>query len=269
MTDARKRPAREPPPARGSGALLFARYAYPPNVLGYCGPEQSDQILEQASAGVDDPGLRGLLRGFEGAWPYLELIAGSAGIPDPLDARVVEAYWLGNDLLDRVGMPALGHSLEDRFRGRVGAPAWSALVESIPAGAVPHHSLHVFAVYPWTGLLRAGRGPEPLQVLERCRIRWGRVLKLVGGTALVRSQPLAWDGRRLSLGPARVEEVRVRDDRGSLVAGLAPGDWCALHWDWACDRLDPPRLAALRRWSAHTLDLVNALPHPAPATVLG
>ena len=41
-------------------------------------------------------------RQFDGAWAYLESIARAAGIADPLDERVVEAYWIGNDLLDRV-----------------------------------------------------------------------------------------------------------------------------------------------------------------------
>ncbi|MGB7981970.1 MAG: DUF6390 family protein, partial [Candidatus Nanopelagicales bacterium] len=252
---------------RPSGALRFARYAYPPNELGFCGPDAAGQILEQVAAGADDPDLRGLLHRFEGAWPYLELIAGCAGIDDPLDDRVVEAYWLGNDLLDGVGITDFGRSLTDRFRPRAGA-GWSALAEAIPAGAVPHHSTHVLAVYPWVGLLRAGRTVEPLHVLDRCRIRWGRVESVLGDEVLVTSQPLAWDGRALYLGARRVEVVRAGTAGVRLVTDLGPGDWCALHWDWVCERLDARRLAALQHWSAGTLALVNATAHPAPAAVL-
>ncbi|MEO6208381.1 MAG: DUF6390 family protein, partial [Candidatus Limnocylindrales bacterium] len=75
-----------------AGASLFARYAYPPNELGYCGPQDSRAVLEYGAAGVVDRGLVELAKGFAGAWPYLETIAGMAGIPDPLDRRVVEAY---------------------------------------------------------------------------------------------------------------------------------------------------------------------------------
>ena len=49
-----------------SGALRFAAYAYPPNALGYCGPDASHQLLEQVAAGVDDPDLRRLARGLRG-----------------------------------------------------------------------------------------------------------------------------------------------------------------------------------------------------------
>ena len=84
------------------GPVLFSRYAYPPNALGYCGPENSAELFERAAAGEDSPDLRRLIRGFEGAWPYLALIAGAAGRADPLDPDVVEAYWVGNGLLDAV-----------------------------------------------------------------------------------------------------------------------------------------------------------------------
>ena len=88
--------------APAAGPLRFARFAYPPNVLGYCGPGESAALLEHADAGVAGGDLSNLARQFAGAWPYLELIAASCGRADPLDADVVEAYWLGNELLDRV-----------------------------------------------------------------------------------------------------------------------------------------------------------------------
>src|SRR3954451_5699142 len=76
------------------GPIRFARYAYGPNRLGYCGPDAADELLGEAAAGGDLRRIRELAQGFEGAWPYLELIARSNGIAGPLDGRVVEAYWL-------------------------------------------------------------------------------------------------------------------------------------------------------------------------------
>jgi hypothetical protein len=250
-----------------SGALRFAAYAYPPNVLGYCGPDASRQLLEQVAAGVDDPDLRRLARGFEGAWPYLELIAAANGVADPLDERVVEAYWVGNGLLDRVGPRLLGDSLELRFRARAGR-TWSRLVDAVPAGAVPHHSFHVFAIYPWLGLLRAGQVDAPLTVLDRCRIRWGQVVSVGPAEAVVRSRPLVWDGRRLALGPPREETAHLRLDGLGLAGQVREGDWCSLHWDWVCERLDRPRLAALHHYTIAQLLAVNGTTRPAPAAVL-
>jgi hypothetical protein len=251
--------------------VLFGRYAYPPNELGYCGPDEHGQLLEQVAAHADDGDLHRLVKGFDGAWPYLELIAGAAGISDPLDVRVVEAYWVGNSLLDRVGPMAMGVSLEDRFRDRVGGRAFGRLVDAVPAGALPHHSFHVFGVYPWLGLLRGGRVDEPLRVLDRCRIRWGEVVAITGDGchARVMSRPLAWDGRRLRLAAAR-EELAVLRVRGLGLSGpLRPGEWCALHWDWVCDRLDRRQLHALRRYTLGQLAIVNGQQFPAPSAVLG
>lgn len=239
------------------GPLLFARYAFPPNELGYCGPSDSGQLLGYGTGRVADPALGALARQFSGAWPYLELIAGAVGIPDPLDRRVVEAYWVGNPLLDRIGVTALGNSMEERFRKLTGRQ-FGLLVEDAVAGGVPHHSFHVFGVYPWVGLLGDGRlADKALEVLDRCRIRWGRVESVAADRVVVRSRPLTWDGTVLGLGEPVAETARVAIDGSRFVDEIAPGDWVSLHWDWICDRLSAEQLANLRRYSLRQLEITN------------
>jgi hypothetical protein len=254
--------------ARESGAVLFTRYAYPPNELGYCGPPDHRALLEYGTAGVVDGGLVQLARGFLGAWPYLQLIAEGTGIGDPLDRRVVQAYWVGSRLLDRVDRNMFGNSLRDRFHPRTGL-TWSYLEENVPADAVPHHSFHVFGVYPWVGLLGADRGDTPLTVLDRCRIRWGQVVAVEPGQVVVRSQPLTWDGHHLGLGPARTETATRSVDGYSFLPDLKTGDWVSLHWNWVCDRLTAPDLAALKHYTARQLDITNhKVQHSGPAAAL-
>jgi len=155
-----------------SGPQLFARFAYPPNALGYCGPGDPRALIEQVGTPSTDDGLRAAAARFEGAYPYLQLIAAANGIGDPLDPRVVEAYWIGNPLLEHANAHLLGDSMEERFRARAGRQ-WDRLLAPVPAGARPHHNFHVFAVYPWLGLIRSAVDEQPLHVLDRCRIRWG------------------------------------------------------------------------------------------------
>lgn len=238
-----------------SGPSLFARFAFPPNALGYCGPTDSVELFEASSAGADRE-IAALATAFDGAYPYLQLIAGTNGIDDPLDPMVVEAYWIGNRLLERCA-PWMGASLDERFRRRAGRH-WSDIEAAIPAGAVPHHSHHVFGVYPWVGLLRAGRVEEPMQVLDQCRVRWGMVVAVEGDRLLMTSRPLGWDGRQLSLDQPRDEWVTWAEGGRSPLAPPRPGDAVAAHWDWVCDVLSPTRLRNLQAWSAHTLDLINA-----------
>lgn len=254
--------------AMASGPTLFARYAYPPNERGSCGPPQHRTLFEYGVAAQVDPGLELLARQFAGAWPYLEFIAGVSGIEDALDHRVVEAYWLGNGLLDRISMTTFGNALMDRFRKQMGR-SWSHLAEAIPEGSVPHHSFHVFHVYPWVGLLGNGRG-EPLEVLQKCRIRWGQVVSVTGDQVIVRSRPLSYDGRRLELGPPGLETATSGINGAGLVSNLLPGEWVGLHWDWVCDRLTPRQLANLRRFTTRHLEIVNdRVAHSGPAMTLG
>ncbi len=235
------------------GPLLFAKYAFPPNERGYCGPADHSALRSYGMAGVTDPGLAQLARGFTGAWPYLQLIAAANRIADPLDARVVEAYWVGNRLLGNVRMHDFGDFLDESFRARAGH-GWAAIAGAVPVGALPHHSFHVFCVYPWTGLLREGRTEPSLHVLDRCRIGWGQVVAPPDhGTVLVRQRPLTWDGRMLGFGPPSPRPAAT-----GFVRSPRPGDWVSLHWDCVCDRLTAAQLRSLRRFTVHHLRLANS-----------
>ena len=259
-----------PPTVHTSGPLLFVRYAFPPNSHGYCGPADSTAFFEYGVSGAVDGGLRAQAREFAGAWPYLELIAGATGCSDPLDRRVVEAYWVGNPLLDRVGTSAMGGSMEERFRHQAG-PRFSLLADGVISGGVPHHSFVVFCIYPWVGLLGDDRrAAQALTVLDQCRIRWGRVLDLHGDQVVVESSPLTWDGRRLGLGPPRAETVIRSFDGVGLLAEIEIGDWVSLHWEWVCDRLTARQLAALQHYTQRHVAIVNAAgARSGPAMTLG
>lgn len=152
-----------PERAAVSGPTLFARYAFGPNRLGLCGPDDSESLLGESAAGGDERLVRELARGFEGAYPYLELIARANDIRDALDRRVVEAYWLGSPLLESVTPSLLAESLRLRFRPRLGEPTWKWLESSAPAGSKPVHAYHVLDVFPEVGLMRTDQGSRVLR----------------------------------------------------------------------------------------------------------
>jgi len=250
------------------GPLLFARYAFPPNVLGYCGPDDAHALLEYAAAGTSDAGLAALARRFDGAWPYLALIAAATGRTDPLDPAVVEAYWIGSPLLERVPAALLAANLDERFAHRIGR-SWAELATLAVTGGRAHHNFHVFAVYPWVGMLRAGRVSEPLHVLDSCRVSWGTVEAVTCGVATVRSRRLVWTGHALDLGPPQVRQAAVSTGGYALARDVRVGDHVALHWDWVCDVLDPARHRMLRHYTETQLRLVNhTLRRPVAAAVL-
>ncbi len=252
------------------GPVLFARYAFPPNSHGYCGPGDHAAFFEYGVAGADDRGLRAMSQQFAGAWPYLQLIAAATGLDDPLDRRVVEAYWVGSPRLDLVSTRAVGNSMEERFRPMTGS-MFATLTESVLAGGVPHHSFAVFCIYPWTGLLSEGRkAKDALTVLDRCRIRWGRVLTVQGDQVVVESSPLTWDGHLLGLGAKQTETVVQSVGGVGMLAPLQVGDWVSLHWEWVCDRLSEAQVQQLHAFTVRHLTIVNeGNLHHGPAALLG
>src|SRR4051794_19150466 len=244
-------------PGAVPGPILFARYAFPPNSHGFCGPADSGGFFEYGVAGRDDGGLRAMAQQFAGAWPYLELIAGATGLSDPLDRRVVEAYWIGSPRLDRVGTHAVGDSMEDRFRFMTGA-RFSSITEGVLAGGVPHHSFAVFCIYPYTGLLTDRRkAPHALTVLDRCRIRWGRVRAVHGDHVVVESRALTWDGDTLSLGPITTETVVQAVDGVGMVGPVVPAGWVSLPWELSWNPLSAEQAAPLGCYTHRQRAIVN------------
>ncbi|MDP9453871.1 MAG: DUF6390 family protein [Actinomycetota bacterium] len=238
--------------ASSSGLLDFIRYAFMPNHLGYCGGDQQEVLFEHAAAGQSDQRLAPMLARFTGALPYLKTVAAANGVADPFDARVVEAYWLGNELLERVEAAALYRSLDERFGRQLTGPARQQVLRKPPQGARPHHLFHVLDVY--RHLEHEGIA---MATMESCRISWGQVTSVEGAELVVRRQPLVLDGTELTLGePVEARVLRSISER-SFVDEVAVGDWVSIHWGWTCEVLDQRKLANLRRWSAHHLALAN------------
>lgn len=221
------------------GALQFARYAYPPNVLGYCGPEGAEQMMVPGA----EAEIERRARQFDGAWVYLEFLAEALGVEDPLAAEVVEAYWIGSDRLDAVDPAALVDRLERSFVGQVGG-TW----RDSASRARAHHSYQVFEVYPWAGMLRAGLPSGPaVDVLDRCRIRSGVVRDVEGEWVTVTSSVLGWDGARLVPQAPGVERAQWSIDGQAQIAVPAVGDVVSLHWDWVCEVLTADQAAVVER----------------------
>ena len=240
-----------------SGPVLFARFAYGPNRLGYCGPDAVEELFSEGTSRGDDRALRELARGFEGAWPYLELIARSNGMADPLDRRVVEAYWLGSPLLDAVDPAMFAASLATRFRPRLRPEGWRWMAGKPAAGAVPVHAFHVLDVFPRVGLLRSGAIDKELEVMDSCRVRWGRVIERDGDWLVVNAVPLVMSCGKLTLGAPRPELVQAWRDGAGFVDDVMVGDVIAIHWSWACDRLSADQLTRLVNWTSREISVAN------------
>jgi hypothetical protein len=235
-----------------NGTLIFARYAFMPNRLNYCGGDDNKALFDYCVAGRSDGGLVEILQKFQAVLPYLKLIARNNGIADPFDFRVVEAYWIGNALLDRVDLAAFYDSLRTRFSRQLDRKVLGYLLSKPPLGARPHHSFHVFDVHARTGSLA-----HEIETMDRCRIGWGRVMETSPGQLRVAYRPLQLEEGRLVLGREVPHTITNQINGDGFISNYAPGDWVSFHWDWLCDTLTERQVNNLERYTRYHLAVAN------------
>ncbi|MEY4731481.1 MAG: hypothetical protein RL681_427, partial [Candidatus Parcubacteria bacterium] len=219
------------------GILRCSRYAFGPNRLHYCGPDANREIGAYITEKEEDPGLTKLLKQFETMYPYLRHIAEANHIRDPFDERVVEAYWLGNELLEHIEKKKFYHHLIDGLNLKKKLGRSFALVEAkLEQNAVPHHSFHVFDIWKRTGHLEKA---HTLESMDECRVSWGTVTAAEGPSITVKMRPLLYANGKLYLG----EEVRKKINRKLEatydIEQLAPGDLVSIHWSVPCEKITP------------------------------
>ncbi len=242
------------------GLLTCAKYAFPPNLLKYCGPEDNAALFGALSEKEKSVELKNLLLQFEGAVPYLRLIAFSSGIKDIFDYRVVEAYWLGNELLEKVEMKDFYSHLENRFKDRMKKKDWSWLISGSVPKAKPFHAFHALDIYRRTGFLRSGAKDKLIETINNCSIKGGRVLttdfisgqKNPGsGIALVEYTPIEFKNKKLQFGKKETRGYFLLDP------SIKMGDNVSLHWDYVCDKITERQKNNLAFWTKFHLDLTN------------
>lgn len=237
-------------PAPLEGLARCARYALPTTERRFCGPDVAPEALRTLlTTGQGSEAAYASLRRFEALYPYLTFL-GETADRDPFDPEVVEAYWLGNDLLDRRWREAYPRLL-DRLVERGLVPSFAArLRESLPADPLPCHTFHVLFV--GVGAV-TGHVPTTLPNMERCRIAWGRVEALDSHDLKVRGPSLAWTGDAFHL----EETTRKVTRDGALLPKVRIGDWVTMHWETAIEALPGSSVARLERSTTRALDAAN------------
>jgi len=239
-----------------AGSLMCARYAFMPNKLKYCGPDENKTLFEYVTNRQPDAGLAEMLAEFKGAWPNLTFIAHANGIADPLDHKVVEAYWLGNSLLNNISAKQYADYTAEQFKKQLSPSAKEPLMKRLDAGGRPHHNFYVYYLFGLRGgksrLITAG-----LPTINQCRISWGKVRQVINDqTLLVDSEQIAWNdylGEPCLIPITR--EVTCSWEGKSFVPPIQIGTYVSIHWDWVCDVLDTYQLKNLSRYDHKFLGL--------------
>lgn len=233
------------------GISLCARYAYAPNSLHYCGPEKQLDLHAYVTQQVSDAGLLDILKKFETLFPYLQLIASENNIHDPFDPRVVEAYWIGNNLLSNVTLRRYERLLRDGLQLKRKLPTAQltqtlTLLESI----FPHHVFHVFAIFRRTGHVSI---PHTIETMDSCRISWATVQHKndTSLTYMVQTQSLVLQGNSIVLSEPVIKQCIALEHRYNV------GDIVSLHWGYICDKLTALQKAYLSSYTKRALTILN------------
>jgi len=238
------------------GLALCTRYAFMPNKLQYCGGTKDNQLFEYGIRGGSDPFLQSILAEFETMYPYLKLIAENNKIQNIFDYRVVEAYWLGNELLQNSNMNKFYWHLIDnlKLKKKVKLNEFCQIIDKLPRGMLSHHNFHVANIWIKTGHQAI---TQALTTMDKCRISWGKVTAVKNFQLQVLSPVLAYQNNRLVLTePHRIVVNYKFNDKGFVVPQI--NDWISIHWDWACDIITEKQKNALAFYTQKSLNLANS-----------
>ena len=254
---------------RIDGAILAARHSFMPNRLGYCGPDENDVLLDACLSNKPTKQLIEALKGFQAAYPYLRFIAQSVGAADPFDYRAVEAYWIGNEVLEKISPGDFYDHLTERLRGKFSKEQIKKLFEARPYAAFPHHALHVFNAFSTMGTVRDSlanaSGPDDVVggMMDKCRISWGKIIGTDDrGNLVVEYEPVLRRDGKLFLGRPVKTSVLAEVQGRSFVSGMKVGDWISFHWGFACTLLTPAQVINLRKYTLSDMALANMVPVP-------
>lgn len=251
-----------------SGLKLAVLYGLYPHQLGFCGPQEksaNQAFLSYLSGSkVSEKKIRELLKEFKGAYPYYRLIAQCSNIKDPFNEKAVRAYWVGNELLEKVSIDSLRKMIVREFSrpGLLSPKLAEKKAREIPSFSKPHHSFHVLVIGSITGrIVLQG------DLLDFCRISWGKVKEIKNkqeisrlsaprarNKAVIEYQPLVKNGE-FQLAKSVKKEVRWER---VFLPRLKLGDWVAVHWNYIIQVLSKKDLANLKKYTRLTIDSLNA-----------
>jgi len=206
--------------------------------------------------GASNAGLSFMLKSFQTMYPYLRHIAWSNNIRDPFDERVIEAYWIGNELLDTIDKKRFYRYLleELEVKKKMGLKSFDVVIEKLRRGAVPHHSFHVMNVW----LQQSTKSPEEiLENIELCRISWGKVQHIDGPTLTVETEPLRIEQRTLVLDTPIIKKITRGLDANYEIEQLKVGDSITMHWGVPCEVITEEQIKMLRKYTERHMRLVN------------
>jgi len=234
-----------------NGIELASRFSYITNSLRFCGPSEAHkQFLQYLDKKDNEEEVKNLLLKFESLRPYFTSIAEKAKL-DCFDYKVIEAYWIGNNLLDNFNDKDMKEViLKLTFRG-LPSSIGGKLIHNMPSGLMPHHNFNVMYV----GVGMTTKSVETnIQNMDNCRISWGKVLEVIDDKLLVQTNSLIKKNNKFEL---KENETKTAVFLKQMLPDIKKNDIVALHWGFAPLILTQEQAKNLEKYTERILGVLN------------
>lgn len=232
-----------------SEALVRAcKYALLPNKLGYCGASDFSKsyltFIENPKPS-EAPKIEATLRSFRAMYSYLKLIA-SHNDAEPFSNDVVEAYWLGNSLLDNVPVEAVKKMIKNAFI-EIPKEQREKKADFLKNHALVQHSFHVLYV----NFLNPKVKPV-CKNMDMCIVKYGKVIDSSAKKVKTKSISLKY-----ALGEIKViEKVLMLENPFNY--DLKKGTLVSAHWGNIIEPIDEERSKWIKKALLKNVALANS-----------
>ena len=267
------------------GIELALRFSYMPNALQYCGPKVAHSnflkyISNSSNTKTFNPKdkeklkgkIKNNLKNFEALYPYLSAIAKKSK-KDYSDYKVVEAYWIGNKILEKFNKKDMAKIIFEL--GKKGLPKIIAkkTIENLKEGFVPHHNFNVGFV--GVGQV-SGSVPTTLKNMNNCMILPAKILKIE--KSLKNNDDNKKEENNLIVSRVLLERENgkyklTKNDMNNkknnthkikvkflpnLFKKIKVGDTVAIHWNFAAKILTNKEEKNLLKYTNQILETINS-----------
>lgn len=225
---------------------LCSGFAYSPNSLGYCGTKAAQDAFRNCLTRNECGRVESEIKHFLVLYPYLKTIAQATGY-DEFSPEVIEAYWLGGDLLKKVTVDDYFNLIEN-FKAQ-GVPSFllHEMEKNIPKQFIPIHLFNILHV----GVGRATMSvPFTLNSINNCMIRWGKVIEVDDDRATVKLVHL---NENYQLTKKKIPQSVDQ----SLCGTILKNDTVLAHWGSVVKKSSSTEIQSLLYWTKKLLSTVS------------
>lgn len=228
---------------------LCARFALPPNSLGYCGRNSAPERFKACVINGKCTDVETEFKKFIVLNPYIKTIS-KLTQKAYADYEVIESYWLGNNQLKKAKAKDYADLIKN-FK-KQGVPDWlvNELKTKIPTKFIPTHLFQILHV----GVGRAsGSVPFNIETVNNCMIRWGKVIKFKDNQATVKLTSL----KKLATKYKLTYITETHPYIPEFLPNLKVGDTVAVHWKQVVKKLTKNEEKNLAYWTNQVLSNVH------------